>query len=181
MNIREKIVELMSSKDYKPMLREELLAYFDIGMEFRKEFYKILNSLEKEGLIVKVGKERYRSVDNQYLIVGRLEGHERGFGFLIPNDNTREDVFIPIESMDGAMDGDRVVVNVLKRSGGRKSEEGEVIRILKRANTSIVGVFEDNKNFGFLIPDDKRIYYDIFIPKSSTNGAKDGQKIVVDI
>ena len=181
MNIREKIVELMSSKDYKPMLREELLAYFDIGMEFRKEFYKILNSLEKEGLIVKVGKERYRSVDNQYLIVGRLEGHERGFGFLIPDDNTREDVFIPIESMDGAMDGDRVVVNVLKRSGGRKSEEGEVIRILKRANTSIVGVFEDNKNFGFLIPDDKRIYYDIFIPKSSTNGAKDGQKIVVDI
>src|SRR5699024_4520847 len=109
------------------------------------------------------------------------EGHERGFGFLIPDDNTREDVFIPIESMDGAMDGDRVVVNVLKRSGGRKSEEGEVIRVLKRANTSIVGVFEDNKNFGFLIPDDKRIYYDIFIPKSSTNGAKDGQKIVVDI
>ncbi|MBC8591438.1 ribonuclease R [Wansuia hejianensis] len=181
MSIREKIMELMNSKDYKPMLKEELFIKFDIPIEFRKEFYKILNGLEKEGLIVKTTNDRYGPINTDYLVIGKLEGHERGFGFVIPDEPDRNDIFIPADSIAGAMNGDKVVVNILKRSQSNKKEEGEIIRILERANEFIVGTFEDNRNFGFLIPDDTKISHDVFIPKAFTAGAKDGQKVVVKI
>ena len=98
------------------MMKEEMLAAFDIDLASKKEFYKILNSLEKEGLIVKTANERYAPINENYLIVGKLEGNERGFGFVMPDDKSREDVFIPAENMSGAMHGDRVIANILKKS-----------------------------------------------------------------
>ncbi|MFY9611960.1 MAG: ribonuclease R, partial [Tissierellaceae bacterium] len=77
--------------------------------------------------------------------------------------------------------GDRVVANILSKSWNGRRAEGEIIRILQRENQFIVGTFEESKNFGFLIPDDQRIAYDIFIPKSSFNNAKNRQKVVVEI
>lgn len=182
MSIRERIVELMNSDGYKPMLKEELFLEFDIDLEFRREFYKILTSLEKEGLVIKTANERYGPLNSDYLVVGKLQGHERGFGFVIPEvGQPRDDIFIPVEGMAGAMSGDKVIANIIKRSEAGKREEGEIIRILERANEFIVGSFEDNRNFGFLIPDDQKIYQDVFIPKAKTMGAKNGQKVVVQI
>lgn len=181
MSIKEKIIEFMSQKDYKPMLKEELLVKFDIPIEFKKEFFKVLKDLEKEGTIIKSSNERYGKIDTDYLVVGKLQGHERGFGFVIPEEKENPDVYISAEAMNGAMHGDKVVANVIKRSQEGKRQEGEIIRILERKNQFIVGTFEDNKNFGFLIPDNQKIFHDVFIPKGHTNGAKNGQKIVVEI
>lgn len=181
MSIRERIMELMETKKYKPMLKEELAVFFDIDKKDIKDFYKVLESLEKEGIIIKTKNEKYALIDNDYLVVGILEGHERGFGFLIPNDKTREDIFIPAENMNGAMHGDKVIVNVIRRKELGKREEGEVIRILERSKKLIVGTFEDNRNFGFVVPDDPRIGYDIYIPKAFTLNAKTNQKVVVEI
>lgn len=181
MSIREKIVEFINSKDYKPMIREELLVKFEMGASDKKEFYKILDSLEREGLIIKTSNGKYGAINSDYLVVGRLEGHERGFGFVIPDDPLREDIFIPAENMDGAMHGDRVIANILNRSCGDRREEGAIIRILERVNSTIVGTFEGNKGFGFVVPDDKKINYDIFIPKSSMGEAQNSQKVVVEI
>ena len=181
MSIREKIMEFINSKDYKPMIEEEILVRFGIDYGSRKEFYKILDSLEKEGLLIKTINERYAPINNEYLVVGVLEGHERGYGFVVPDDKDRDDIFIPAENMAGAMHGDRVVANILSKSWNGRRAEGEIIRILQRENQFIVGTFEESKNFGFLIPDDQRIAYDIFIPKSSFNNAKNRQKVVVEI
>lgn len=181
MSIREKIMEFINSKDYKPMIKEEILVRFRIDYGSRKEFYKILDSLEKEGLLIKTINERYAPINNEYLVVGVLEGHERGYGFVVPDDKDRDDIFIPAENMAGAMHGDRVVANILSKSWNGRRAEGEIIRILQRENQFIVGTFEESKNFGFLIPDDQRIAYDIFIPKSSFNNAKNRQKVVVEI
>lgn len=181
MSIREKIMEFINSKDYKPMIKEEILVRFGIDYGSRKEFYKILDSLEKEGLLIKTINERYAPINNEYLVVGVLEGHERGYGFVVPDDKDRDDIFIPAENMAGAMHGDRVVANILSKSWNGRRAEGEIIRILQRENQFIVGTFEESKNFGFLIPDDQRVAYDIFIPKSSFNNAKNRQKVVVEI
>ncbi len=185
MTIKEKIIEYMSEKDYKPMSREELLSKLDISMEFKKEFFKILKDLEKEGRIIKSANKKYGKIDSEYLVVGKLQGHERGFGFVIPDkkghSKENPDVFIPADAMDGAMNGDKVIANIIKRSEGDRRQEGEIIRILERRSQFVVGTFEDNRNFGFLIPDDRKIFYDIFISKANTNGAKDGQKVVVEI
>ncbi len=171
----------MEEKQYKPMLKEELAVAFNMGMEDLKKFYDVLKGLEKEGVIIRAKNDRYGLIDNDYLVTGKLDGHEKGFGFLISEDKDREDIFIPAENMNGAMNGDKVIVNITRRKEGDKREEGEVIRILERKNTTIVGTFEDNKSFGFVVPDDHKIGYDIFIPKARTQGAKTNQKVVVEI
>ena len=181
MTIREKILEFVNSEEYKPMIKEEILVKFEIDYSAKKEFYKILDDLEKEGLLIKTSNERYAPINNDYLIVGRLEGNERGFGFVVVDDKSRDDLFIPAENMIGAMHGDRVVANVLKKSVEGRRDEGEIIRILSRENQFIVGTFEENKSFGFLIPDEQKIAYDVFIPKGSFGEAKNGQKVVVEI
>lgn len=181
MNIRDVIVEFMESKEYRPMLREELLIYFNIEKNESKDFFKVLEGLEKDGILVRNQNNRYGLLNSDYLVVGKLEGHEKGFGFVMSKDKTREDVFITAENMNGAMNGDTVIANILKKSQAGKREEGEIIRILERGNKYLVGTFEDNKNFGFLIPDDQKISYDIFIPKAHTGGAKDNQKVVIEI
>ncbi len=181
MPIREKIIELMSSSEYKPLLKEEIAFVFGINRKDEKDFFKVLNSLEKEGLIVKNKDDRYILTNNEYMVIGRIEANERGYGFLIPNDKTKEDVFIPPENMDSAMHNDIVVVNIIKKAGPNKRAEGEVIKVIERANTDIIGTFEDNGNYGFVIPDNPKIFYDIFIPKNAKNNAKNGQKVIAKI
>lgn len=181
MNIREAIVEFMESKQYRPMLREELSIHFEIEKSESKEFFKVLEGMEKEGILVRNQNNRYGLLNSDYLVVGKLEGHEKGFGFVMSKDKVREDIFITAENMNGAMNGDTVIANILKKSQAGKREEGEIIRVLERGNKYLVGTFEDNKNFGFLIPDDQKISYDVFIPKAQTMGAKDNQKVVIEI
>lgn len=181
MSIRERIIEYMEEEKYKPMLKEELAIKFNMEREDLRKFYEVLEGLEKEGIIIKAKNDRYGLIDNDYLITGKLDAHEKGFGFLISQDKERADIFIPAENMNGAMNGDKVIVNITRRKQGDKREEGEVLRILERSNTTIVGTFEDNKSFGFVVPDDHKIGYDIFIPKAKTKGAKTNQKVVVEI
>lgn len=171
----------MEEKKYKPMLKEELAVQFDIERRDLESFYNILEGLEKEGVVIKAKNDKYGLIDNDYLVAGILEGNERGFGFVIPNDKTRRDIFIPAENMNGAMHGDRVIATITRRQEADRREEGEIIRILERSNKTIVGTFEDNRNFGFVVPDDHKIGYDIFIPKAHTKGAKTNQKVVVEL
>lgn len=181
MTIREKLIKFMENENYKPMSKEELAVEFNMGKASLKEFYDVIYGMEKDGLVVKTKNGKYGIIDNNHLITGKLQGHEKGFGFLIPEDKTRKDIFIPAENMNGAMHGDKVIVNITRREEDGKREEGEIINILERKNTTIVGTFEDNKNFGFVVPDEKKIGYDIFIPKSNTKGAKTNQKVVIEI
>ncbi|WFA10194.1 ribonuclease R [Tissierella sp. Yu-01] len=181
MSIREIIIEFMEEKTYKPMLKEELAVHFNINKGDFKEFYKILESLEKEGVLIRNNKDKYGLIKSDYLVVGVLQGNERGYGFVIPQDKEKDDIFIPAENMNSAMHGDTVVANILKRQESDRRMEGEIVRILERANITVIGTFEDNGQFGFLIPDDHRMAYDIFIPKAHTGGAKDKQKVIVEI
>lgn len=181
MSIREEIISLMEDKNYKSLLKEEIAAYFDIEKEDIKEFNKIIDSLEKEGVILKSDKEKYSLTNSDYIVVGKLEGNERGFGFVLSKDKMGEDIFISPENMNSAMNGDIVLANIIKRQESGRKQEGEIIRILERANEQVIGTFEHNGNFGFLIPDDHKLSYDIFIPKDQMGGAKDGQKVVAEI
>lgn len=181
MKIKNNIVDFMEEKLYRPMTREELAKSFEIDRDEAKVFYDILDTMEKEGTIVKTRNERYGLPHKMNLIIGILEGNEKGYGFLIPEDKEKEDIFIPAEDMNGALHGDKVIVRITKKSNNDRRDEGEILRILDRANKYIVGTFENNKSFGFVLPDDSRISMDIFVPKSDINSAKTNQKVVVEI
>ncbi|MTI46951.1 ribonuclease R [Sporosalibacterium faouarense] len=181
MSTKEKLVEFMKEQAYKPMSKGELTKIFSLNKDEEKEFHKLLDDMEKEGLIIKTGKKRYGIPEKMNLVVGRLQGNERGFGFVIPDNKDIKDIFIPAADLNGALHGDKVVAKITSQGRESKKQEGEIIRILERVNQTIVGTYENSKNFGFVVADDTRISMDIFVPKSEKNGAKTDQKVVVEI
>lgn len=145
-----------------------------------KQLLKLLNQLEEEGELVRTRTNRYGLPRRMNLIKGRIQGHGRGFAFLIPEQAGEADVYISERDLNGAMDQDLVLVRINRTSSG-PGLEGEVVRILKRGLTQVVGTFQDQRYYGFVVADDKHIAQDIFIPKEKTKGAVDGHKVVVKI
>lgn len=178
---KKKIVDFMKEDAYKPLKFSELAVVLDVPQEDREELAAVLEELEQEGLIYKTKRDRYGTPERMNLVAGRLQGNERGYGFLVPDDELTEDVFIPAEGMSGAMHNDRVIARLSSKSSGDRRTEGEIIKVLKRANTTIVGTFESSRYFGFVVPDERRLPEDVFIPKDEFNGARPGNKVVAEI
>ncbi len=110
---------------------------------------------------------------------GHLEKHRAGFGFVRQEDG--EDIFIARSNMNGAMNGDLVQVDLLPEYLWQKSREGIIDCVLERKNSEIVGTFQKNKKFGFVIPDDKKNPDEVFVRKSDSKNARSGDKVVVQI
>jgi ribonuclease R len=176
------IVSLMQEEAYKPMSYKELEKHFGVGSanEF-KDFIKMLNQLEESGHIVRSPNDRYGVPERMNLVRGKLQAHAKGFAFLIPEDREHPDVYINAHDLNTAMNGDIVFVKVTSRSQGGGRLEGEVVRVITRANSQIVGVFQSQDTYAFVIADDKRVTRDIFIPQHAFMGAVTGQKVVVKI
>jgi ribonuclease R len=181
MNFKEKILAFMKEEIYKPLTFKELLQALGIEGKMKKALLVALNELEDEGKIIFTRSERYGLPEKMNLVRGVLEGHQKGFAFLIPEDKSLQDFFISPADMNGAMHGDRVIVRPMKVSEDVKSPQGKVIRIIERANPYVIGTFQKSRHFGFVVPDDKRIAFDIFVPKEEFNGAKENTKVTVKI
>ncbi len=115
----------------------------------------------------------------------KLEGvfiaNEKGYGFIEVEDDEKEDFFVPSKSTNGALDGDVVQFVMYKQKTNDRRAEAKVVKILRREKETVVGVFQKSKNFGFVVPDDKRFQTDIFIAKKNTKNAKNLDKVVVKI
>lgn len=178
---KEKIIGFMAEDAYRPLKLEELAVMLDVPREDRKLLADLLLELEQDGVIYKTNKDKYGLPGKMNLSVGRIQGNERGYGFLIPDNEQDKDIFIPADGMAGAMHNDRAIARITTKGTGEKRSEGEIIKILKRANTRIVGTFENSRYFGFVVPDDRKITGDVFIPKDEINGAKPGYKVIAEI
>jgi len=180
--MKEKILEFFRESGTKPLAVDEIEKELQIddAVDF-KELVKALNALEDEGELVRTRKNRFGLPDKMNLIKGRVQMHAKGFAFLIPDEEGERDVYIHANDLSSAMNNDKVLVRLEKPDVDGNRPEGKVIRILERAVIQVVGTFEDNRAFGFVIADDKRIPNDIFIPKGSTNGAVSGHKVIARI
>lgn len=181
MGIKETLLSFMREEAYRPMDIQELVSVFDINPDEYKSFKKVLKTMEKEGLIVRTKKDKFGVPERLGLISGKLEVHSKGYGFLIPENEGEKDVFIPSSSMNGAMNGDKVLVQITREDIKGKKREGEVREVLSRANNKIIGVYEDSRNFGFVVPEDSRLNQDIFISKKDRNGANEGDLVICEI
>jgi ribonuclease R len=178
---KEKIVLFMKEEAYKPLLLKELASILAVPASEIDLLKEILEQLEVEGKIYKTNKERYGIPERMNLISGKLQGNEKGFGFVLPDDNSIGDIFIPADSLNGSLHGDKVLAKITKKNAGNRRTEGEIVKVVSHVNKTIVGIFEKSNHFGFVIPDNKKISGDIFIPKGEFNKAKPGQKVVVEL
>ena len=172
---KEMLLSLMNEKEYVPMKIKELAILLDIPREKREELKAVLDSLLAEGKISVSKKGKYARAE-VFAQTGIFTAHYKGFGF-VTIEGRDQDVFIAPDNTGDAMDKDTVQVVVEEAGDGRRAE-GVVVRILEHANETVVGIYEKNKSFGFVIPDNPRITMDVFIPQGSDMGAVSGHKVV---
>ncbi|RAP74811.1 ribonuclease R [Paenibacillus montanisoli] len=179
----QQLLDYMREQAYKPMTYQELDKQLggEGNAESFRNFLVLLNELENEGKIVRNASDRYGLPERMNLVRGRLQAHAKGFAFLIPDDKGHGDVYIGAHDLKSAMNGDTVLARITSHSAAGGRMEGEVVRIVERAVTQIVGTFDNHETYGFVLPDDKRINRDIFIPQGQFHGAVSGQKVVARI
>ena len=181
MNIKDKVQMLMKEEAYRPLSKQELVQIFEIGKKDKEIFYDVLKEMEEEGLIYKTKKEKYGVPEKMNMYVGRLSVHPRGFGFLDIGVEGERDIFVPANGLNGAMHGDKVIARKVASETAQSRVEGEVIKIIERGTTEVVGRYEGSKNFGFVVSENKRITADVFIPKKDSMDAKTGHIVVCKI
>lgn len=177
----DRLLTYMKDEAYKPLTVQELEEAFGIedSSDF-KDFVKALVLMEEKGLVVRTRSNRYGLPEKMNLVRGKLSGHAKGFAFVIPEEQGMDDIFIPPNEVKTALNGDIVLARVTSESSGQR-REGTIVRIIERGVQQVVGTYSESKHFGFVIPDDKKIATDIFIPKGSTKGAVEGHKVVVKL
>src|SRR5438128_3629730 len=185
-NIREQILAVLGSADYRPLDKGELAKALGRKSGVRMRLNQALRDLERAGEIARIRKNRYVLPPAADLVTGALRIHQAGYGFLISDKPGAPDTFIPAENMGTAMHGDRVVARISRdtpygRTKGRP--EGRVIRILERKHDTIVGTLQHSRNFYYVVPDDPRLVHDVYVRPErdgqTQTTATVGDKVVV--
>ena len=185
-SIEERILRFLSSAE--TATAETLRRHAGVPPHNRKTFLALLARLCAAGRIEY--KNGVYSLPRPVLYTGVLTGNEKGFAFFTPDpadkNNAAEtpekprDIFIPAKYLNGAMHKDRVVVKIVKR-GENESATGEVVKILERGYTEIVGAFYKDRRAGRLLPDERKYFSEIYIPLASCRNVKSGVKAVAKI
>ena len=173
------LLDLIYDKAYVPMKAKEIAMLLDVPKSQRGELEEVLSVLTAEGKIGISKRGKYGRPET-FSLTGIFSGNARGFGF-VTVEGQEQDVFIPEEKTGGALHGDKVQIFIEREAGAKGRAEGAVLRILEHANREVVGFYQKNKTFGFVIPDNRRIAMDIFIPQGQDMGAVTGHKVVVCI
>lgn len=178
--LTEKILDMVSGHQYRPMTIEEMSQSLGFNKNEKKELRKAVEQLLKEGLLLKIKKEKIVLPERYGVFTGRIDVNKRGFGFVYRGEG-KGDIFVPENALKTAMNGDKVQVKLIRENAGTRRAEGEILAILERKNSKIIGVYEQTKAFGFVTPEDQKLHHDIFISKSNRNYAETGDVVVVEI
>lgn len=166
---------------YVPMKLKEIAVLLQVPKEARQELNDMLAELTAEGKIHMTQKGKFVKGAGEK-ITGTYQGTQKGFGFVVLDDelDDKGDIFIGEGDNGGAFHGDKVEVFITKQPDGKR-REGKVVRIVEHGTTRLVGYFQRNKNFGFVLPDNQKLSEDIYVPLERSKGAVTGHKVVVEL
>ena len=174
------VTDFLSRNNDKQFNYKQIAAALDVrGEEGRRVLISVLDKLRDADVLLETSRGRYRINNRGLMLEGRFERRSNGKNFFVPDDDGNI-IYIPERNSKHAMNGDRVQVQLLAKRK-RADTEGAVVEILERAQSRFVGVLEVQKHFAFLVMDSKFLSNDIFIPKEELNGAKNGDKVLVEI
>jgi ribonuclease R len=181
---RDQVLALMRERVHHPAAMRELLQVLKVPKDDRTSFKRHVKSLVSSGDLIQIRGQRFGLPEKMDLYVGRLQTHQAGYGFVSPErplDSGGGDIYIGNTHLSEAMHGDRVVVRIERiKDGGRA--EGRIIRILERANSSIVGRYDrDDNGMGYVAPFDRRVLMDIVVPAGQEGGASPGEMVIVEL
>ena len=179
----DQILATMRERVHHPAAVRELLQLLKVPREERATFRRHLKALVASGDLIEIRGHRFGLPEKMDLHVGRLETLPAGYGFVTPERpiDGGGDIYVAGPLLNDAMHGDRVVVRIERvKEGGRV--EGRVIRILERRNTWLVGRYERAEGgMGCIIPFDRRVLMDVFVPPGQEGGASPGEMVMVEL
>ena len=181
---KEDLLRRMRERVPHPATPRELLRELRIPREERAAFKRNLRNLVNDGSLIQIKGNRFGLPDRMDLVVGKLDGHPSGIGFVVPErpiEGLKRDIFVAAHNLKEALHGDRVVVRIERyRDDGRA--EGRIVQVLERGAATVVGRFEvDASGLAFVAPFDKRLTADIVIPRNETLQAEPGQMVTVEV
>ena len=176
---KKMIEEFVGSKGYRSMSVKEMAMVLQVPSRDKKDFREVLDALAREGKISIDLKGKIKPLPAD-VKVGKYMATQRGFGF-VRVEGEDDDIFIPGSYTKSTLDGDTVQVLVKKEGGEGKRREGQVLNILERGNSVLVGTYTRSRNFGFVTPDNQKFTKDIYVAKAESKGAVTGHKVVVEI
>ena len=178
MNFEKLVKEYFKKNANIELTKSELISELNINKKHIKKFAKSLNYLALDGKIIyKMGKYSYK----ENILIGKISMTTKGNAFFVNNIDNTDDIYISKENLKNAKHNDTVEIKLINSKTDIKKAEGIVLRTINRNTNLIVGTFKESKNYGFVIPDDIKINYDIFIAKGDKNGAKDNDKVVCKV
>lgn len=179
MKLKEKILDMIQSGQFAFATLKALCDGLGVRYSDRNNVKKALSELEDEGEIIKDSQGGYATPEQLGAFRGTVQGNERGFAFIIPDDKSvhNGDYFVPRRALNGAMNKD-IVLAVHKRG---TEDEAFVVKIIERGQKRLVGTFEKDKRAGYVIPDDRRFDSDIYVPLPLCMNAKPGDKVLAEI
>lgn len=178
---KELLYQIISDKKYKPLKLKEFAALLGVPKE-EKEFLKeVFDQLIHDGKIILDEKNRYLLTGDEFK-TGTFLSTTRGFGFVtVEGEEGGEDVYIAEADTKGAMNKDRVMLTINESVRLKRRRQGVILKILERATNQVVGTFQKNDNFGFVVPDNHKMGDDIYVALKDSKGAVTGHKVVVEI
>ena len=179
--LRDRVLELLAH-DGKPVSVRDLVRRLGLAAEARRELTAILRRLLEDGELVKIRGTRIGLPSRMNLVVGRLTCNPAGFGFVVPESRRpgQSDVYVASANLKEALHGDRVVARVERTTP--KGPEGRIIRVLERGLQRIVGRYEKDGRFGgHVVPFDRRVLHELFIPAGEEGGAGAGEMVLAEI
>ena len=181
MTLKEKIREILKSSDMA-LSEDDIAKILEINKKEKRILSDTLNQMKKDNSVLKDEKGNFKYINRERTFEGVLDMAEAGFGFVIV-DGRDEDIFISRDDLNSALNGDRVLVTIKERRKGDRRDIGVINEVIERKTTKLVGTLEKNNkdDFGFVIPDDKKVNFDIFIKEKNIGDAKNGQKVYVKI
>ena len=145
----------------------------------KQQIIQKIEELKSKGKLEEVDRGKFKVIQKEHYYVGKVDITSRGNAYVICED-LEHDIYIPSRNLNHALHNDFVKVYVYNRKRSAK-QEGDIVEIIERKKSDFVGVLQMNKTFGFVIPDDSKMYVDFFIPKNKLNSAEDGDKVLVTL
>ena len=179
-DLSAKILKTLNYNSQQSFNYKQIASKIDItDSNGKQQIIKKLEELKQQKRIEETSRGKYKIIQNEHYHVGVLEVTNNKNGYFI-SDGLERDAFIPTINLNRGLDGDTVKVYVYRRRNNDRFE-GEVIEVIERSKTEFVGVLQMNKNFGFVIPDNPKMYADIFISKKHIGNAEHGDKVQAKI
>ena len=176
----ELILNFMKDINYVPMKAKEMALMLSVPKAEYSKFLEILNYLEEEYKIQKNRKSKYSLVAQGKYLTGIFKANEKGFGF-VKIENREDEIYISKNNKKGALNQDKVLIEIIDSKEQNHHEEGRIIKILSREKDTLVGLFTKSQNYGFVVPDDRKFGTDIFISKNNMGRARTNSKVLVQI